>query len=466
MNKKSLYIETFGCQMNDRDSEIMRQLLSTSYDTTAELKNADAIIVNTCSIRGKAEQKAYSLLGALRKRKKENPDLIIAATGCVAQQEGGKMLSRMPHVDLVVGPQHIYRLPELFTQAQRCRKGIVATDQEKSFHIPPFLPSLQPGQPHKRFVTIMQGCNNFCTYCIVPFTRGREISRKPEDILAEVRHLAAGGVKEITLLGQNVNSYGNDQSREERTNFSSLLHQVAQVDGIERIRFTTSNPKDLSEELMRCFADQAKLCHHFHLPVQSGSNAVLQKMNRKYTIENYLEKVEKLRGYCRDIALTTDIIVGFPGETRDDFQATLDLLRLVRYHGAFSFKYSSRPPAKSCDFEETVSEEEKIERLAELQKMQKRISLARNREYIGKRIQLMVEGESKSENGNQWAGRSSSNHTVNFLSPSPLFPGQFVDVVIREACLNSLRGELANEGGIRDNEPGFTGSCHMCKIQR
>ncbi|MFH1216263.1 MAG: tRNA (N6-isopentenyl adenosine(37)-C2)-methylthiotransferase MiaB [Pseudomonadota bacterium] len=442
MNKKSLYIETFGCQMNDRDSEIMRQLLSNSYETTEELKAADAIIVNTCSIRGKAEQKAYSLLGALRKKKKENPDLIIAATGCVAQQEGSKMLSRMSHIDLVVGPQHIYRLPELFTQVELSRKGIVATDQEKTFHIPPFLPSLHSGQPHKRFVTIMQGCNNFCTYCIVPFTRGREVSRRVEDILAEVRHLAAGGVREITLLGQNVNSYGNDQPKQEQTNFPRLLHQVADIAGIKRIRFTTSNPKDLSEELMQCFTEEAKLCHHFHLPVQSGSNTVLKRMNRKYTIENYLEKVEKLRRYCPDIALTTDIIVGFPGETREDFLATMELLRMVRYHGAFSFKYSSRPPAKSCDFEETVSEEEKIERLAELQEMQKQISLGRNSEYVGKRIQLMVEGESKSENGNQWAGRSSSNHTVNFLSPSPLVPGQFVDVIIREACLNSLRGEL------------------------
>ncbi len=442
MNKKLLYIETFGCQMNDRDSEIMRQLLRPGYDSAASLQEADAIIVNTCSIRGKAEQKAYSLLGALRRRKRERPGLIIAATGCVAQQEGAKMLSRMPHVDLVVGPQHIYRLPDLFRQAESGSGGIVAIEQDTAFRIPPFLPSLRHGQPHKRFVTIMQGCNNFCTYCIVPYTRGREISRRTDDILTEIRHLAAGGVREITLLGQNVNSYGNDQPAGERTSFASLLRQVAGISGIERIRFTTSNPKDLSEELMRCFADLDKLCHHFHLPVQAGSNPVLKRMNRRYTLEDYLEKVEKLRGYCPEIALTTDIIVGFPGESRQDFESTMDLLRLVRYHGAFSFKYSSRPPARSCDFAETVSEEEKIERLAELQELQKEISLARNREYLGKTVRLMVEGESRSDDGSQWAGRSSSNHTVNFISPAPLFPGQFVDVIIREACLNSLRGEM------------------------
>ncbi|MBI5558805.1 MAG: tRNA (N6-isopentenyl adenosine(37)-C2)-methylthiotransferase MiaB [Deltaproteobacteria bacterium] len=439
--KKLLYIETFGCQMNDRDSEIMRQLLATAYETTDVISSADAIIVNTCSIRDKAEQKAYSLLGALRKKKKENPGLIIAATGCVAQQEGEKMLSRMPHVDLVVGPRNIYQLPELFRRAEQQQKGIVATDQAKSFMIPPFLPSLQQGQPHKRFVTIMQGCNNFCTYCIVPFTRGREISRKAEDILSEINHLAAGGVKEVTLLGQNVNSYGNDQPEGNRTSFASLLRRVSEIKGVERLRFTTSNPKDLSEELMQCFTDLKKLCPHFHLPVQSGSNAILKSMNRRYTIELYLEKVEKLRSYYPQLALTTDIIVGFPGESRADFQATMDLIEKVRYHAAFSFKYSSRPPAKSCQMAETVSREEKEERLAELQERLSSITLERNREYIGQRLELMVEGESKAADG-QWSGRSGTNHIVNFQSPDVLAPGNLVQVIIREACLHSLRGEL------------------------
>lgn len=441
--KKHLYIETFGCQMNERDSEIMAQLLAReSYTLTSDPAEADAIIVNTCSIREKAEQKAYSLLGALRRRKEENPDLIIAATGCVAQQEGKKMLSRMPHLDLVIGPQNIYRLPALFEETAGNRaKGLVLTDLKKSFVIPPFLPSLDRGLPHKRFVTIMQGCNNFCTYCIVPYTRGREVSRDAGEILAEVGHLAAGGVKEVTLLGQNVNSYGNDHPPAERTAFAELLSQVARIEGIERIRFTTSNPKDLSEELMRRFADTEKLCPHFHLPVQSGSNRVLKKMNRKYTIESYLDKVERLRGYCRKIALTTDIIVGFPGETDEDFQATMELLERVRYHGAFSFKYSSRPPARSCEFAETVDEDEKAVRLAALQQRQKDITMERNREYIGGTLELMVEGESRAARG-QWAGRSRYNQTVNFNCSTPLLPGQLVRVVIEEACYNSLRGKL------------------------
>ncbi len=380
--KKLLYIETFGCQMNDRDSEIMRQLLANAFEPTELINDADAIIVNTCSIRGKAEQKAYSLLGALRKRKKEKPELIIAATGCVAQQEGAKMLSRMPHVNLVIGPQNIYQLPDLFVETQRQGKGLVATEMVKSFRIPPFLPSIQDGHPYKRFVTIMQGCNNFCTYCIVPFTRGREISRKPEDILAEVNHLAAGGVKEVTLLGQNVNSYGNDHPVASRTGFAALLRKVAEIKGIERIRFTTSNPNDLSLELMRCFAELDKLCPHFHLPVQSGSNTVLKRMNRKYTIEHYLEKVATLREFCPGIALTTDLIVGFPGETDMDFQATMALIEQVRYHSAFSFKYSNRPPARACDFPDPIPREEKERRLAVLQQRLQEITLERNMEYI------------------------------------------------------------------------------------
>jgi len=438
---KHIYIETFGCQMNERDSEIMAQLMEKEdFVPTEDIARADAIIVNTCSIREKAEQKAYSLLGSLRRQKQHNPDLLIAVTGCVAQQEGRKMIARMPHVDLVVGPQNIYKLPLLFNQAKKKDKGLIVTEQSSAFLIPPFLPSMDQGLPHKRFVTIMQGCNNFCTYCIVPYTRGREVSRAKSEIIREVSHLASCGVKEITLLGQNVNSYGNDQSKDERTSFPELIRIVAEIKGIERIRFTTSNPKDLSEELMRCFADIDNLCSHFHLPVQSGSNRILKKMNRKYTIEKYLDKVAKLREYSPEIALTTDIIVGFPGEDEEDFQATMNLVEHVRYHGAFSFKYSSRPPAKSCDFKETVSVEEKSRRLSILQDRQKEITLERHREYIGQVHELMIEGESKVDG--QWCGRSRTNHTVNFESTMIFTPGQLVNVRIDEACYNSLRGSL------------------------
>lgn len=438
---KLLYIATFGCQMNDRDSEIMAQLLAKeSYFPTDDIEAADAIIVNTCSIRDKAEQKAYSMLGSLRRRKKQNPQLIIAATGCVAQQESEKMLARMPHVDIIIGPRLIYKLPELFAQASKRDKGFVATEQASSFVIPPFLPSLDEGLSYKRFVTIMQGCNNYCTYCIVPYTRGREISRKVSDIVSEVEYLAAGGIKEVTLLGQNVNSYGNDQPKDKRTSFASLLRQVAAIDGLNRVRFTTSNPKDLSEELMQCFVDLDKLCTHFHLPVQAGSDAVLKRMNRKYTVASYLEKVEKLRAHCPKITITTDIIVGFPGETEEDFAATMDLIEKVRYHAAFSFKYSSRPPAKSCEYEETITEEEKSRRLAIFQNRQKEISLEQNNAYIGQEMELMIEGKSKVQG--QWAGKSKSNHTVNFQSQGTFTPGQLVKVIIEEGCLNSLRAKL------------------------
>ncbi|MBU1640148.1 MAG: tRNA (N6-isopentenyl adenosine(37)-C2)-methylthiotransferase MiaB [Proteobacteria bacterium] len=448
---KNLFIETIGCQMNTRDSEIMLQLLEQNgYSLSADLASADAVIVNTCSIRGKAEQKAYSFIGSLRRQKEENPDLIIAVAGCVAQQEGEKMRVRMPHVDIILGPQSIYQLPDLFLQVAAARKGIISTSQSTDFTIPSFLPDLKHGLPHKRFVTIMQGCNNYCTYCIVPYTRGREVSRRRSDILAEVQHLVASGVREITLLGQNVNSYGNDQPREERTSFPDLLRQVAAVSGLVRLRFTTSNPKDLSPALMTCFQDLAILCHHFHLPVQSGSNAVLAKMNRHYTVEQYLAQVDGLRQACPDISLTTDIIVGFPGETAADFQATMDLMEKVRYDSAFSFKYSSRPPAKSCDFEDTVSDEEKAQRLAIFQNRQKEITEERHQEMVGQSLEVMIEGISKMGQG-QWSGRSSHNLIVNFHSPATYSPGDLERVTITESCFNSLRAELTQKENVKND---------------
>lgn len=439
---KHLYIETFGCQMNDRDSEIMAQLLGEhSYLETRDASQADVIVVNTCTIRGKAAQKAYSLLGSYKQLKKSHPGLVIAVAGCVAQQDGQELIKRMPHIDIVLGPQSIYNLPQLVEQALQDRKATVATNLKENFVIPPFLPQLAHGTPHKRFVTIMQGCDNFCTYCVVPYTRGREVSRKFEDILDEVAHLAAKGVKEITLLGQNVNSYGRDRSGEQLHTFSELLAAVAKIDGVERIRFTTSHPKDLSEELMRCFSEIPTLCPHFHLPVQSGSNAMLKKMNRKYTIETYLERVKKLREYQPDIAITTDIIVGFPGESDADFAATMDLLEKVRYHGAFSFKYSDRPNAAAADFSDKVDEAVKSERLKILQARQDEITFERNQEFVGKTLSLMVEGKSKNA-GNQWSGRSGSNHIVNFTCENELQPGDMVQVKVTEGLQNSLRGQI------------------------
>jgi tRNA-2-methylthio-N6-dimethylallyladenosine synthase len=439
---RHVYIETFGCQMNERDSEIMGQLLAKAdYAATPDLHQAEVVVINTCSVRAKAEQKAFSLLGRLRKLKKANPSLVIAVTGCLAQQEGEKLRERMEHVDLVIGPQNIYKLAEMVADAKARRTGGIATGLSSSFEIPAFLPSLDNGATHKRFVTIMQGCNNFCTYCIVPFTRGREVSRSFEDILAEVKHLVRHGIREVTLLGQNVNSYGLDRKNGSRCSFPELLRAVADIEGLKRLRFTTSHPKDLSEELMRCFGELDKLCPHLHLPVQSGSNRILERMNRGYTVESYLEKVAGLRRHQPEIAISTDLIVGFPGETEDDFAATMELLERVRYHNAYSFKYSDRPYAGSTAFPDKIEEEVKRERLAVLQVRQDEISLERRQEYMGRRLEVMIEGESKTAEG-QWSGRSAANHIVNFNGEG-LSPGRMVTVNIEEICANSLRGELA-----------------------
>lgn len=437
---RNIYIETFGCQMNERDSEIMIQLMGEdSYLETSCPEDADCIVVNTCSIRGKAAQKAYSLLGGYKTLKERKPELVVAVTGCVAQQDGAGLLGRMPHLDLVVGPQNIYRLPELVAQARDRALRTAAVELSSTFTIPAFLPKLEGGTPHKRFVTIMQGCNNFCTYCVVPHTRGREVSRKPEDIVDEVRHLAQHGVVEVTLLGQNVNSYGLDKPDEQRINFPALLRMVAGVEGIKRIRFTTSHPKDLSPELINAMAGVERLCPHFHLPVQSGSDTVLAGMNRKYTRKSYLEKVAALRETCPGIAISTDIIVGFPGESDSDFEQTMELIEEVRYDSAFSFKYSDRPLAAAAAFNGKIPEEVKSQRLSRLQARQEEISQEIYHSMVGQTVEVMVEGKSKAAGG-QWSGRTRENRIVNFQCGDQLFPGQLLRVKIEESCRHSLRG--------------------------
>ncbi len=437
------FIETFGCQMNDRDSLIMTQILEQAgYSCGESIQDADVIVINTCSIRGKAEQKAYSLIGSLRKHKQAHPNIILIVAGCVAQQEGKAMVSRMPHVDMVLGPQAIYDLIAHIEKVKASGRSLIITDQSKKFIIPPFLPDVQHSTPHKRFVTIMQGCNNFCTYCIVPFTRGREVSRSPQDIIDEIRHLISLGVKEVTLLGQNVNSYGLDEPLKTRTTFPELLRQVSKIKGLLRLRFTTSNPKDLSSDLMDCFTDIDNLCLHFHLPMQSGSDIVLERMNRKYTVADYIQLVNGLRLVVPDISITTDVIVGFPNETEADFMGTMALMEQVRYDSAFSFIYSNRPPALSCDFEDEVTREEKSRRLALFQKRQREITLEQHQRFIGREFDLMIEGESKMGNG-QWSGRSSHNIIVNFNSKEQYIPGDIVRVCVTEGLANSLRGVLA-----------------------
>jgi tRNA-2-methylthio-N6-dimethylallyladenosine synthase len=453
ISMKKAYIETFGCQMNERDSEIMGHMLANvNYGPTEDVNEADVIVINTCSIRDKAEQKVYSLLGRLKKLKEKKPSLVISVAGCVAQQEGERLQARMEHVDIVIGPQQIYKLPELIAKAAQRTKPQLAVDLSPKFRIPRHLPPSPAKKSQgiqredvlptfKKFVTIMQGCDNFCTYCVVPYTRGRETSRSPEDIIAEIAYLAEQGVKDVTLLGQNVNSYGKVRNEDSQNiSFPELLKQVAAIDGIERVRFTTSHPKDLSSELVECFATIEKLCPHFHLPVQSGSNRILEKMNRKYTIEQYIAKVAALRKVRPDIALTTDIIVGFPGEKDEDFEATMQLLENIRYHGAYSFKYSDRPQAKAVSFEGKVDEQVKSDRLRILQERQNDISLQRNREYEGSVQAVMVEGKSKNAGG-QWSGRTMSNIIVNFDGHA-LSPGQKVHVQITDGLLHSLRGTI------------------------
>ena len=451
MENKQFFIKTFGCQMNLRDSEIMAQSLSRyGYVEGMDIQNADLVILNTCSIRAKAEQKVMSLLGYLRKTKEKRPHMKICVAGCVAQQEGKTIIDRMPHVDLIIGTQNIYQIGEYLLDAEQ-GKNRVMTNLEDQYKIPAFLPDVPSVDENtttdstqfqfSRFVTIMQGCNNYCTYCVVPYTRGREVSRQSQDILDEAALLVRSGVKEITLLGQNVNSYGRTNvvhPENKSYNFSALLREVSAIEGLKRLRFTTSNPKDLTDELMSCFKDVENLCPQFHLPVQSGSDNVLKAMNRKYSIEQYLAQVEKLREYCPSIALSTDIIIGFPGETEEDFERTMDLLEKVQYHGSFSFKYSDRPGTRSSEFENKVEEDIKSKRLARFQARQDEISLARNKEFIGQEKEILVETVSDTS----VKGRANTNHIVHVNEAVDTKPGEFLRVKINFAGQHSLKAEL------------------------
>ena len=344
---KSFHIITFGCQMNEHDSERMTGILEAQGCASASVAgDADMIILNTCSIREKAEQKFYSELGRLKKLKDERPGLKIAVAGCIAQQEGANILSRAPYVDLIFGPSDIARLSLIVDKSLSQPSPVIDTTGDPEYHRKR-LPATRVDKI-KAWVSIMYGCDNFCTYCVVPYLRGRERSRPPEDIVVEVRELAQKGYKEVTLLGQNVNSYGKGLDR--NADFPSLLRMVNDIPGIERIRFVTSHPRDLSDGLIAAIRDLPKVCESLHLPVQSGSDRILASMNRKYTRDEYLDKIMKLRDAVPDITLTTDIIVGFPGETEQDFEMTVTLLEEVQYDGIFAFKYSKRPGTAALNF--------------------------------------------------------------------------------------------------------------------
>ncbi len=452
MQQKYVYLSTIGCQMNVYDSDLMAEELGKcNYRKTDDIKQADLIIINTCSVRERAEQKVFSFLGRLSVLKRKKPDLIIGVGGCVAQQEGEHILKRVPFVDLVFGTRAIGRLPGLIDEIERSGSRFVdidmAGDGQPSFH------DRNGMEPEKvsGFVTIMRGCDNFCTYCVVPFVRGREISRPPQEILHEIRSRSAAGMREVTLLGQNVNSYGK---KEGLCTFPELLARVDEIEELWRLRFTTSHPKDLSDALVNSFGGLKKLCHHIHLPVQSGSNRILAKMNRNYTREGYLEKVGQLRRKCPDIAITADMIVGFPGETRMDFEATMALIREIEFDGLFAFAYSDRPNAPAVRFTDKVSEGERHERLLELLSLQEKYTRDKNRALIGKTVSVLVEGFGKKQERGvkpesplkpQWTGRTSTNKIVHFyaeeLPNAGNLAGTMVDVRIERAYSHSLLGK-------------------------
>ncbi|MCX5848312.1 MAG: tRNA (N6-isopentenyl adenosine(37)-C2)-methylthiotransferase MiaB [Deltaproteobacteria bacterium] len=441
MKNKYLYIQTFGCQMNVHDSEQMVALLSgTGYKLTDNIKLADLIILNTCSIREKAAQKVYSELGRLVKLKEQNPELIIGVGGCLAQHLGTKFHKKALHLDIVFGTHNIHRLPQLLVVIERERKKITEIDFYKSINsIGVFAPP-QRGAV-SAFVTIMQGCNNFCAYCVVPYLRGPEMSRPADDIIEEVKKLADCGIREVTLLGQNVNSYGKTLSN--GLNFTSLIKKIGKISDIERIRFTTSHPRDLSDELINCFAEEAKLCEHIHLPVQSGSNRILALMNRGYTVEEYIKKIDNLRKLSPSISITSDIIVGFPGETKKDYQETIDMMKKIRFDSLFSFKYSERKGTIAQKLEYKVEESEKLRRLEQLQMLQNQHTLEKNTALEGSNQELLVEGKSKNSE-NDLMGRTSSWRIVNFKGELELI-GKLVDVKISKAYLHSLRGKMVNK---------------------
>jgi len=454
MKIKKLYINTIGCQMNVYDSEqIAERLHRIGYVTDTRVEDADLVIINTCSIREKAEQKAFSFLGRLAKMKRDKPRMIVGVCGCVAQQEGQKIIERMPHIDFVLGTQAIDRLPAAIERIEKHPCRIVDVDMSQVIQESADISA--PPKPHEvsRFVTIMRGCDNFCTYCVVPYVRGREMSRDPEKIISEIKSLVVNGIREITLLGQNVNSYGQKQ---DLCDFPTLLKQINDIDGLFRLRFTTSHPKDLSDDLIDTFQSVEKLCYHIHLPVQSGSNDVLARMNRRYTREKYLEKVIRLRETCPEIAITSDIIVGFPGETRADFEQTKALIERVEFDSLFAFIYSDRPSAPSGRFKGKVTEKEKKQRLQEVFDLQAHITQKIHSGMKGTVQEVLVEGYSKKqvdENRSrapeavQWTGRTTGNKIVNFVQGDSCIDksvevGKMVHVRIEKTFPHSLWGSV------------------------
>lgn len=438
LNQK-YYIDTWGCQMNEEDSEKISGLLKgIGYERTKIKEESDIIIFNTCCVRENAEQKVYGHLGALKALKRKKPNLIIVVTGCMMQQDGmpDKVMKKFPHIDIIAGSYNSYKLPEYIERVKTEGNSIIEVwNKEKG--IVEGLP-VDRMSDVKAFVTIMYGCNNFCSYCIVPYVRGRERSREPENIINEIKDLVSKGYKEITLLGQNVNSYG--KGLEPEINFAGLLRRVNKIEGLERIRFMTSHPKDVSDELISAMAECEKVCEHGHFALQSGSSRILEKMNRKYTREQYLELVKKLRMAMPNIAITTDIIIGFPGETEEDFEETLSIVKEVEFDSAFTFIYSQREGTPAAKHEEQVPENIKHERFNRLVEAVNEILAKKNKEYEGKIVEVLVEGPSKNDE-TKLMGRTRTSKLVNFQG-SPDIVGKLVKAKITKAQSFSLIGEI------------------------
>lgn len=448
MDSKTYHIITFGCQMNERDSETLAGMLETmGYEHTEDQTKADIVLLNTCSVRENADKRFFGVLGQLKHQREARPEMTVGVCGCMMQQEHviDALKKKYPWVDLVFGTHNIHRFPQLLHEVREQHVNLVDVWDEGGA-IVEHLPARR-GYEFKAYVNIMYGCNNFCTYCIVPYTRGRERSRHPQEILQEVKDLAARGTKEVTLLGQNVNSYGKSPYGESSycsktapggIDFAGLIRRIDAVPGIERIRFMTSHPKDISEELIRAYGECAHLCKHIHLPVQSGSDRILRKMNRHYDREQYLEITARLQAVCPDIAITTDIIVGFPGETEEDFQDTLDLVRRVRYDSAFTFLYSPRKGTPAEHYGDQVPAAAAHDRFNRLIEVIHAIQAEKSTAYKGKVLPVLVEGPSRTDLA-VFTGRTDSLKVVDFPG-DPSMTGKIMPVLITRARTFSLYG--------------------------
>ncbi len=437
---KKYYTITYGCQMNESDTErINGQLEELGYRPAEEMEDADIVIMNTCSVRQNAEEKVYGKIGEIKKLKDKNPDMLLGIAGCMAQENKGKLIERMPIIDFVIGPYHIHDLKDIVSKENARGGHVVKT--ERNPHSVEDYSELKSVRKSKIFawVPIMQGCNKFCTYCIVPYVRGREISRTIDDISNEIQTLADEGYKEVTLLGQNVNSYGLDFRN--GTDFGDLIRAIDKIDDIERVRYMTSHPRDMTFEMIDTMAESSKVVRHMHLPVQHGSNEMLKKMNRGYTIEHFKELLSYVRSKMPDIVVTTDLITGFPGETEEMHQETLALLKEVRFDSAYTFIYSPRTGTPAARMEDQIDSDTKHRRLQELMDVENEISLELNKEMEGKTYSIIVEGPSKQDPMN-WYGRTSGNKMILFPYKEGISVGDTVDVKVDTAQTWVLKGEL------------------------